>query len=1291
MRWRSLTSITQILTIFTITFITQTYGLSYRCENDQILIVQSFGNDTIRMHCQKLQLCGYSDLKCNYEREQPACGGKTNFVSHVNQLTPTGKVSHTCCDMTFKNDKNKHIIEHDGNDCFVYELPDGTSDTTPGSEAADIIKKNFEVVTNGFSVLKNASQIPEDFGGYTGYRLRLFMLRNKSPPLLIVKAIERTSGGYRVTICRPRCGNKYNREGSISHGESISTYEKDYAIPKNRQSSSESGSTVHIEEENQTTKIESKNLKESSIEEGGTVSREYENKSSLKVDITQSSSESLTSSKISSDSLKSKENAKGDGTMTSGSSSSGPRSGSSSSVKKNGEWTAATWTSWSSNTWTTWSSQTWNKWNNSEKDLTKTAETRIRGKTRGDRVSSVDIDKHIIEEVTKDLKSKGTDINDYDNLHSHETHEIESQEKGFIDNRKVVIINHNSTTYNNYVHSNGEKSNSIGGQGIPSQIINNNSFGNIGSSSNNAAKNKLPNSISQVNNNGEGDSQSNENEKKEYKTSDEDNVETLTSKKPKVDSDSSSKQEKRKNKKDKGDKDNKNDDGKDLSDKNRSPKKKPSGNGSGKKSGENDRDSSDGGNNNEGNGLDRSNEEKKGDNSREGNDKSNRGKEKGSKKVDQKKNDKDEKKSDDGDDVKDTSDTSNKREKNKKNNEKSKDNIKKNNIIEDGDENTSGKHIKTTSLPKHPENEGDEITSDDGNKNLKNENLSNSEEPDNKNNSEEDNGQSGEDDGQSEEKDNDNNENEESEEDDDNNDNKSNKQNEKDFNEKTTEDLDNNSNENNGSEKSIKDGDLLSKGNTTSDKNTLGDKSKNNRKGGSERPDEGDLKSLTTVIDSDGGDENINGDKNITNPTIAIDESDKDKTNDKKINGALSGSESLKNSGKEVSTTDFTATEGDTNAIDSFNKPTEKSVESESEITSFKTEKSGEDNSNTAPRTNDSEENPDSVEELHPGKSESLENNGHTLKHGKNKNPLRNSGGAKHEKSNKKVDDDDDGDGGDDTDNGGNGDSERSPPAPGDDPDVKSKSTPLRQSTNAKAASAPTQNAAGSGGSSDPPGAFNAVAKRNCFAADTIIETPGGQKRMDELQVGDLVLVPSAEGIQKFEKIEMFYHRKPDYEQKFLSIQTRSGKKLSLTELHLIPFGECEKALNAIQSSENLQQWMLGSRYAYKVKEGQCVISYDENNHLIADKIIKVGRKISKGIYSPITTEGAIVTDGIFTSCFSQIESQATQKLAYDIITMFYRAFGYLSDNTQQIIQEIPSSVDMLHHLSWYIIPFAKY
>uniref|UniRef100_A0A7E5A134 Uncharacterized protein n=1 Tax=Panagrellus redivivus TaxID=6233 RepID=A0A7E5A134_PANRE len=191
-------------------------AISYRCENDQVLIVQSFGNDTIRMHCQKLNLCGFKNLKCNYDREQPSCGGKHNFVSHVNQITATGPVSHTCCELQHDNDPD--IASHAGNDCFVYELPDGSTD----SEKARNRKAHSVDWNEQLTVLQNINQVPEhvdsEASGNVGYRMRLFMLRNKSPPSLIVKAIERLPEGYRVTICRPRCGN-FDREGEVNTKE----------------------------------------------------------------------------------------------------------------------------------------------------------------------------------------------------------------------------------------------------------------------------------------------------------------------------------------------------------------------------------------------------------------------------------------------------------------------------------------------------------------------------------------------------------------------------------------------------------------------------------------------------------------------------------------------------------------------------------------------------------------------------------------------------------------------------------------------------------------------------------------------------------------------------------------------------------------------------------------------------------------------------------------------------------------------------------------------------------------
>jgi hypothetical protein len=37
-------------------------AINYHCDDNQVLIVQQFGNDTIRMHCQVVNLCGYENL-----------------------------------------------------------------------------------------------------------------------------------------------------------------------------------------------------------------------------------------------------------------------------------------------------------------------------------------------------------------------------------------------------------------------------------------------------------------------------------------------------------------------------------------------------------------------------------------------------------------------------------------------------------------------------------------------------------------------------------------------------------------------------------------------------------------------------------------------------------------------------------------------------------------------------------------------------------------------------------------------------------------------------------------------------------------------------------------------------------------------------------------------------------------------------------------------------------------------------------------------------------------------------
>nr|CAD2174074.1 unnamed protein product [Meloidogyne enterolobii] len=100
---------------------------------------------------------------------------------------------------------NEILGNHEGNDCFIYELPDPNA--PPPEEGEQNNKKEEEEEENEhFTLLNSIDQLPGHINpeGYH-YRMRLFLLRYKSPPALLVKGIRRLREGYRVTICRPRC------------------------------------------------------------------------------------------------------------------------------------------------------------------------------------------------------------------------------------------------------------------------------------------------------------------------------------------------------------------------------------------------------------------------------------------------------------------------------------------------------------------------------------------------------------------------------------------------------------------------------------------------------------------------------------------------------------------------------------------------------------------------------------------------------------------------------------------------------------------------------------------------------------------------------------------------------------------------------------------------------------------------------------------------------------------------------------------------------------------------------
>ncbi|KAL3076577.1 hypothetical protein niasHS_014482 [Heterodera schachtii] len=248
-----------------------------------------------------------------------------------------------------------------------------------------------------------------------------------------------------------------------------------------------------------------------------------------------------------------------------------------------------------------------------------------------------------------------------------------------------------------------------------------------------------------------------------------------------------------------------------------------------------------------------------------------------------------------------------------------------------------------------------------------------------------------------------------------------------------------------------------------------------------------------------------------------------------------------------------------------------------------------------------------------------------------------------------------------------------------------------------------TPSALSSSGNQFDPGTVSASQSQqdppapNCFSADTLVRTVHGQTRMDQLMVGDLVLVPASSGTLKYERVELFYHSEPNTRARFLQITTESGKTLSLTALHMLPFGNCSEMRATTLDMEGIERWMQKSRFVYKASVGDCVFTLDDHQHskpsMKVERIKKIGRIFSVGIYSPMTMEGALITNGILSSCFSQIESHTIQKLSFDLLMSIYRTFGYMSEFSERSVrtQAIPGLVELLHTFSRYIIPFAKY
>ncbi|CAD5216227.1 unnamed protein product [Bursaphelenchus xylophilus] len=1421
-------------------------AISYRCDNNQVLIVQNFGNDTIRMHCQRLNICGFDNLDCEYEHQQHTCGGKYNFVAHVNQQTATGPVEHTCC---LLKQKEEHL-SYD-NDCFVYELPDGShSDEakTNGTSKSD----------DGITVLKNANQIPEQFDGYVGYRMRLFMLRNKSPPTLIVKAIERVPAGYRVTICRPRCG-KFANEGV---GEQVTvTKEQETKIPEGDEWAAAAWSSWQTSTWSTWSKTTWSAWEEASAENSaGVRSRAHR----LGHD---SKGTGPLATAISSAKAENGQDAKSGSSGNGGATpiinnnvhvhAEGGKGGEGGQAHiqlpdekqpKDNEKSAAGDLSGGrgdgrlgpAHSDSDLAGDGWNfipdeknhgqrknkklknakkaKWDEEEEEEEEEDETADSDEEREE--SAEKKGKKLIGGKGKDGKSKNGD-NDTDKGDKEDPGK--DAVDGGTDEDGGVRKDQSKALKSNADGGNADKTGKTGkkGKGKPGKgpAKGDDEDGTTDADQKNGpnddngdAEGKPKNKIGKgKGNKGNSPSKQAKKGKKDKEGGDKDGL--RGSGKDKADSDDNSADKNGQNTPDDKDRN-----GKKKANDGASPddaRKKGKGKGKQNHKGKDDSDK-------EGNGEDVRND---GDKYEGENQKDNAGKGKGGKgdndekaknggkrrnqgkknnSGDEKPKNKDGKKDEDANKNKTSSDSGKDNDKNPDKTDKSSlgnGGKKGSKTVDGGKKKASGDAEKDGKKKPNSENNGQHKSGKEnekikGNGNdvakdgetekkspkllrRKNGRLSTHDEGETLPEDGDDNGDDSENikwassekvDKASKEGDENNNKSGETE--GDNGDAGSGKG-RKDKGQKSggdseeagdgegKKDREGKADGGNGDGKadSGKEGDGNKGGKADGHNNEEANALKNKE---SEEDDRTDEKSLANAGKRNRGTIHDAGDSDGTNEIgddggfkQGGDENDKqgpdadaksgeteESAEGTNGNGKKSGGNESKFSGiineKEPTDSDESVERSSSEKVENTTNGEEKETTSEGgfvvEVNAGVGTKSEEDSQEEGDKK-DGDHKGEGAHEIgdHSGEEEHHGEGGHG---GEEVLPwcdelktkavsAESSGESVHEASGEETL----GTGftgiisessGEDVHSASG---EEAHSASGEEiavtttqkcrnrPAKATESGPGHQKAHGQRShSKPVSHGHGQVHSpprpapnapprdpnvlqwQDSPGPDSFLASmRSCFSGDTMVRTISGDKKMEDLQVGDYVLVPSTDSSMKYERVELFYHREPETYVKFVQLNTESGKSLSLTQLHLLPFGDCEEMEESIGKGEGTEEWIRKSKFSYKAQKGECLLTLDSEGRVFADKISKVGRRLSKGIYSPVTVEGAIVANDILASCFSQLESHSAQKMAFDLLIRVYHTFGYLKGAAHNAVQEVPIMLDYVHQLSWYILPFAKY
>lgn len=198
-----------------------------------------------------------------------------------------------------------------------------------------------------------------------------------------------------------------------------------------------------------------------------------------------------------------------------------------------------------------------------------------------------------------------------------------------------------------------------------------------------------------------------------------------------------------------------------------------------------------------------------------------------------------------------------------------------------------------------------------------------------------------------------------------------------------------------------------------------------------------------------------------------------------------------------------------------------------------------------------------------------------------------------------------------------------------------------------------------------------------CFAGDALVQTQQyGQLEMRELASfpDARVLSADADGRLEFAPVTFWLHLDAALEAAFHELRTAGGRQLALTDNHLVYRTDCAGKRETV--------------FAQEVREGQCLL-VDADGQLVEERVVATALSRKRGVYSPVTTNGNLVVDGVLASSYSNFKYESLMQLATNVVV---RLQSVLPSRLYELVlnmqpgqsatHEIPNMLFNMFHLS---------